>query len=542
MLKTMDGRCYLEILNSGIKNVLKYKKEINDLNVFPVPDGDTGTNMVMTLTAGYSSLKNNDYTLSDVANLFAAAAVFGARGNSGVIVSQFFKGMAESFDGTVDADCVLISKALENGCTRAYSAVAHPVEGTMLTVLKDAANAVKEKLPIQSVEELIDTYLAAAELSLKNTPELLPVLKKARVVDSGASGLVRFFQGAKMFLNGEEILDAVSKEIEVAVTIDYSKFNKNTVFNYGYCVSGLIQLKVETKDFDLEKFSEKLSTVGESVVVSLEQGKVNFHLHTPTLAPAFVVIQSVGELLTVQVDNMTVQEVMKEKEKFLVAEQDTESQFSVIAVAPNAFMQQKFLEMGADVVILGEIVPSAQDFLDAFEMVKTQEILVFPNSANTIMAAEQAAKMCASKEIETVNSRSVANCYVALSGLDFDGDVRSAKDCATESIAAVYEVGVCEATKNSVFESYQIEKGDYFAISNREVLSLSKSFTEALVTAVKKVAAERDCYLLTLFYGDAVSEARIEIIKEEIDALNLDVEVSTVYTGEKQYQAVIVFE
>ena len=172
MLKTMDGRCYLEILNSGIKNVLKYKKEINDLNVFPVPDGDTGTNMVMTLTAGYSSLKNNDYTLSDVANLFAAAAVFGARGNSGVIVSQFFKGMAESFYGVVAADCSLIASALENGCVRAYAAVAKPVEGTMLTVLKDASNAVKEKLPIQSVEELIDTYLVAAELSLKNTPEL----------------------------------------------------------------------------------------------------------------------------------------------------------------------------------------------------------------------------------------------------------------------------------------------------------------------------------------------------------------------------------
>ncbi len=541
MLKTMDGRCYLEILNSGIKNVLKYKKEINELNVFPVPDGDTGTNMVMTLTAGYSSLKNNDYTLSDVANLFAAAAVFGARGNSGVIVSQFFKGMAESFDGVVAADCSLIASALENGCVRAYAAVAKPVEGTMLTVLKDASNAVKEKLPIQSVEELIDTYLVAAELSLKNTPELLPVLKKAHVVDSGASGLVRFFQGAKMFLNGEEIVEDDLKE-EVAVTIDYSKFNKDTVFSYGYCVSGLIQLKVETKDFDLDNFSERLSTVGESVVVSLEQDKVNFHLHTPTLAPAFMELQEVGELLTVQVDNMTVQEVMKDNKKFLVADIDTESQFSVIAVAPNAFMQQKFLEMGADVVILGEIVPSAQDFLDAFDMVKTEEVLVFPNSANTILAAEQAAKMGGGKVIEIVNSRSVANCYVALSGLDFDADVHAAKECATESISAVYEVGVCEATKNSVFESYHIEKGDYFAISNKTVLSLSKSFTEALVTAVKKVAAERDCYLLTLFYGDAVNSARIEIIKEEIDALNLDVEVATVYTGETQYQAVVVFE
>ncbi len=542
MIKTMDGRCYLELLNSGIKNVLKYKKEINELNVFPVPDGDTGTNMVMTLTAGFSSLKKNEYTLSDVANLFAAAAVFGARGNSGVIVSQFFKGMAESFSGVIEADCNLISKALENGHLRAYSAVANPVEGTMLTVLKDASNAVKEKLPIETVENLIDIYLEAAEKSLSNTPELLPVLKKAHVVDSGGSGLVRFFQGAKMYLNGEKIVEETAKENEVAVTIDYSKFNKDTVFKYGYCVSGLIQLTIDNKEFDLEKFSLELSTVGESVVVSLEQDKVNFHLHTPVLAPAFASLQSVGELLALQVDNMTVQEVMKEKEKFLVAKQETESQFSVIAVAPNEFMQQKFLEMGADVVILGDIVPSAKDFLDAFDMTKTKEILVFPNSANTILAAEQAGKMCEDKIVEIVNSRSVANCYVALSGLDFDADVRTAKECATESISAVYEVGVCEASKNSVFGSYHIEKGDYFAISNKQVLSLSKSFTEALVDAVKQVAKERDCYLLTLFYGDAVSEARVEIIKETIDNLNLDVEVATVYTGETQYQAVIVFE
>ena len=239
MILKLDNLIFIDIIESGIKNLDLHRKIVNDLNVFPVPDGDTGTNMVMTLKYGYEAIKNKNASLCDIMNSFATGTVFGARGNSGVIISQFFKGIAEGVKDKEEIDCKTFALALGSGVNFAYASVAKPVEGTVLTVLKDATKAVIENLPLDNFDNLFETFLNAAKLSLEKTPNLLPILKKASVVDSGGAGMVYFFEGIVKYLNGEEIesLSDVAKE----EYIDLSLFNKDTKFEYGYCIEGLLQ-------------------------------------------------------------------------------------------------------------------------------------------------------------------------------------------------------------------------------------------------------------------------------------------------------------
>ncbi|MBR2974263.1 MAG: DAK2 domain-containing protein [Clostridia bacterium] len=266
MLKTIDGFCYLSFVQSGIRNLAKNKQKLNDLNVFPVPDGDTGTNMLMTLRYGYDAVKTNGH-LGDVANQLASYAVFGARGNSGVIVSQFFKGVASSLRDCPTADCSQFAKALVSGYKYAYKAVLKPVEGTMLTVLREAADQlVRDSL--DSFDDLVHQYLHYAKQCLQRTPDMLPVLKKAGVVDSGASGIVCFFEGVSSFLTGEEIV--IEDQDTPTQNVDLTQFDRHSRFPYGYCIEGVLQLNVEVERFDQARLQGKLASSGDSIVMTIE--------------------------------------------------------------------------------------------------------------------------------------------------------------------------------------------------------------------------------------------------------------------------------
>ena len=258
MLTTINGLQYLELLSLGVDNVERHQKTLNDLNVFPVPDGDTGTNMAMTMKQGLVAARSAPAVLSDVSASFSSAAVFGARGNSGVIVSQLFKGLAEGFRDTREADAAKLFEALRSGVRFAYASVARPIEGTILTVLREATDVLGAALPLDSVDEAIAIFLAAARESLEKTPELLPVLKKAGVVDSGASGIVYFFDGIDRGIRGVPPEDPDTEEsVPESRGIDLTLFNKDTRFEYGYCVEGLIQLNRTPSDFDYSEQEEE---------------------------------------------------------------------------------------------------------------------------------------------------------------------------------------------------------------------------------------------------------------------------------------------
>ncbi len=550
MMTQLDGLSYLHILHSGIQNVERYRTVLNDLNVFPVPDGDTGTNMLMTLRHGYEAIKDQDTSLGEVTQQFSSAAVFGARGNSGVIVSQFFKGLSEVLKDADVADSALLADALRSGYKYAYASVAQPVEGTILTVLKDASRAALDAQPLESVDATIDVFLAEAKKSLARTPDLLPILRKAGVVDSGGSGIVYFFEGVQKHLNGEPIESGVRKEEEelpASDVLDLSLFNKNTPFTYGYCTEGILQLKMDSEAFDYEDFKEDLADLGDSVVSSLESDKVKLHIHTKKPGRLIDFCQKYGEFLTVKIENMSVQHVQKEMlqkeaQKFLFDPNRVQTNYAVVAVASNLQMQQCFFDMGADVVILSDIAPSAQDFMDAFKLTGAKQILVFPNSANSILTSMQAGSLYKKGKVTVLNSRSIPECYATLSILDFDSTLDEAVTLANSILSELYQVAIYQAVKDVKYGSKEIRKNDFFALSGNKILAVQKTLEDITIHTVESVLRRKEYDVITLFYGKRILPEYVEHLLEELNRGDHDAEIAAVSTDEGVYDITVIFE
>ena len=542
MLKTINGSCFSDMIKYGINHLEKYCEQVNDLNVFPVPDGDTGTNMVMTLKNGIGVLNGNGGELSQIAQGFSNAAVFGARGNSGVIISQFFKGLAEGLKNVGEADVRAFSRALDAGCDYAYAAVATPVEGTVLTVMREASTVVRESLDdINSIDELVDVFLRQARITLDNTPNLLAILAKAGVIDSGGAGLVYFFEGVERYLKGEPLEDVQSQQ-NVAEFIDFSKFNRYSNFEFGYCTETLLQLTVDDKAFNPRAFTANLQQLGESIVTSFEGDKVKVHVHTHHPERVLAFCHEYGEFLTLKIENMSVQHTQT-VQKYLCATSTESSAFAVVAVAPNAAMQKMFSDMGADVVILSAEVPSSQDFVEAFEHVSANEILVFPNNANSILSARQAGKLYKKSKVTVLKSRSIAECYSALAVIDFgEDDVDNVVDDVEDTIDELYEVAFVRAAKNTRFGNRTIFKGDYFAMSGDDVLQSGGKLEYVVWLTVKDVVDDRDCNVINMFYGKNVSKEQIEAIAQEIQKAHFDVEVCLISTEDVTYDLILSFE
>lgn len=536
MLRTINAPTFLELLAQGIKSLEKNRKRLNDLNVFPVPDGDTGTNMLMTLRYGFESVRTLDEDLPTVSRRFATATSFGARGNSGVILSQFFGGLADGLAGSAEADAAVLSRALTQAYKSAYSSVAKPVEGTMLTVMRESAVALERALPCDSIDSAVSVYLAEARRSLERTPTLLPILKKAGVVDSGGSGVVCFFEGIEAYLRGEEI--TVEGEGESCEVFDFSLVSKDTRFDYGYCVEGLIQLRCEASDFDHASFKSGLERLGGSIVTTVVGDKLKIHIHTKRLAPLMELCQGIGEFLTVKIENMTLQNIKKKQSeepirKFLVREDGEPCDFAVVAVATNRTTQRMFSEMGADVVILSEVAPSSRDFVDSFAYVKDRKnILVFPNSSNSILTSMQAGTMFRDVPVTVINCRSAAECYAALAVMDFESDTASAIASAKEVISGLTEFSLYLANKDVRFGSKSIAKNNFFSLSNDRILDTGATLEQVTLGTLRRLLSENEFAVVTLFYNADMAEEYIEQLTEKIGELGFDVEVAAVMVGE----------
>ena len=535
-------------MESGVKNLEKNRKKLNDLNVFPVPDGDTGTNMVMTLRGGISAARELD-SLSAVSAKFAGNALFGARGNSGVIISQFFKGMASALENCDQADVKKLCDALKRGVEFAYSAVAKPVEGTMLTVLRESVYALSARDDVQYIDEAISILVAEAKASLKKTPELLPILKKAGVVDSGAYGVVCIFDGMRMKLVGEDIDIDDEEELAPPQNIDLDRFNKNTPFKHGYCVEGIIQLTIDECDFIHEAFKHEISCIGSSLVSSIEGDKIKLHVHVRSLGDLFNYCRRFGEFLTVKIENMSVQQIMneplkqeKKTEKFLHSDSDGNAEFATVAVATTPEMQRLFADMGADVVILSDIAPSSKDFMDAFELTGAKDILVFPNSSNSILASMQAGSFYKMGRVTVLNSRSLAECYACLCVMDFESSISDAVAIANSTISSLYQISVYRAEKDVIFGNRHISRNEFFALADKDIVSIGDTLANATVTAIKDAIKSRDCSVITLFYGKDISDEYIEILSSDLSRMCGGVEFATVATHDKTCDLTITFE
>lgn len=543
MIKTITASIYKSMVDYGIKNLEKHMRKVNDLNVFPVPDGDTGTNMVMTMKNGYAAIPESAETLSEAAQGFADGVVFGARGNSGVIVSQFFNGISKCFKEHAEADIKLLSKALDMGVEYAHKSVSKPVEGTILTVMRESSDKVRSTLAsIDNINQAVDILLRSAKISLDNTPNLLPVLEKAGVVDSGGAGLVYFFEGVKKYLDGDKIDLSSSEMAEITQSVDYTVFNRSSSFDLGYCTETLIQLTNGKDNFDYTEFVSHLGELGDSIVTSFDHDKVKVHIHTKTPENVLAYCHSFGEFLTLKIENMSVQHTQKTK-KYLCGEINENCKFACVAVAPDPIVQGMFVEMGVDCCILSAESPSSSEFIEAFKYTGANEILVFPNTSNSILSAMQAASLYKDAKVTVLNCRSVAECYASLAIVDFDSeDTREIVESVNETVRNIYVVSVVKAQKNITYGNKSIVKNEFFALAGEDILVTGDGLESVALQTVCEVTKSRDCSVLTVFCGKNVSKQQLDGFVEAVNALGLCIEVYIVPTEDGIHDLTLSFE
>ncbi len=542
MEKRIDGIAFRNMVDYAVRNLNKHVKIVNQLNVFPVPDGDTGTNMVTTIHKALMAVEESVVDLPSIAKKFARSVVFEARGNSGVIVSQFLKGVAERFYDVDVVDGALFIEALEKGVAYAYSSVATPVEGTMLTVLKDATLAVKREFdPEQTVEQIVDAFVVHAKVSLDNTPELLAVLKETGVVDSGGAGVVYLFEGMKKYLDNET-LESFDEDVGDQCAIDYEAFNRSSTFQYGYCTELLLQLLDAKENFDLKIFKSEISQLGDSLVISCDNDKVRVHIHTKQPEMVFALCHRYGEFLSVKVENMTVQHTEQTK-RILCSNAKSSGAFSVVAVAYDTAIQKLFVEMGADVVICCDENVSTKDYLDAFEMSEAEHIFVFPNSSDAILSAVQAKKLYQKAKVTVLNSRTIAECYAALPAIDFDeADIEKATDDITEIINNLYVVSIAKRDKGIRYVDKEINCDEYYSFSGKELIAISKSLGVTAIKTIAKVLKQHDKEIITIFHKKHIKEEEIAHIIEAAGEFGVCAEFFSVPTDSLPCELTISFE
>ncbi len=553
MYKQMDGALFRNLLDYGIRNLSAHSEEVNAQNVFPVPDGDTGTNMVTTLQNGYAAIGRESHALHRACEQFSGAVVYGARGNSGVIVSQFFKGFCrhltepEKKETATAADLIA---ALEQGVTYAYAAVSRPTEGTILTVVREATEYVARSGIADNSEadlhDLIKLFLHRAKISLESTPELLPVLKQAGVVDSGAMGIIFVFEGMMKFLLGEELREP-TEALPRAVT-DYARFHRKSEFTFGFCTELLMQLLDAAEPYDEPSLRKTLEGMGDSIVYSLERDKVKLHIHTKAPEQVLGLMRRYGELLSVKIENMTVQHTALPMEQDRVIRRVGRREvgsFAVVAVAQSKSMTELFGRMGASVVLSlnAAEAPSAQNFVQAYEAAECETILVFPNNPNYLLTARQAAELFDAGRVTVLPSGSVADCYAALAQMDFlSDDPTAVAEEAVQILSNVYDIRLTTAARDAVYEGVPLKEGEILALRGSSLLASGEDITSVACRVLTDTMEDEERDTLTVFYGLGVSRETLDALRAYSEERYLYLEISEVETEDPNGDVILSFE
>lgn len=541
--QTLDGIVFARMINSGAENLKKHAEEINNLNVFPIPDGDTGDNMLLTMMGGVYSDENACEKLSDVAKRVSGGMLLAARGNSGVILSQFFEGIKNGFEGLDSAQVTEIEKAFKQGVEQAYKAVMTPTEGTILTVVREAteyACGCNTKTP----EEFLNAFISEAKMSLARTPELLPVLKKAGVVDSGAAGLIYILDGMLKGINGKVQLDQ-SYVTENSGELDFDAFDEDSVLEFGYCTELLVRLqnaKCDIASFDLKVITDYLKTVGDSIVTVRNGSIIKIHVHTMTPEKVLQFCRVYGEFLKVKIENMSLQhnntafyseQPKKEKKKF-----------GIVTVLSGEGLKQFFAERGADVVIDGgqSMNPSTEDFLKAFEKANAETIFVLPNNSNIILAAKQAADLYKKSEVRVIESKTIGDGYAALSMFDeSSGDVDTITECLNEAMKGVITAEISHCVRDAEIDGAQMHTGDYIGFKGKQLLAVNGNRMAALMQSI--VELEFSNYdICILIYGKDVSEDEAFFAEKQLKSLYPYKEIYTYGGMQSVYDYILILE
>ena len=550
---------------SGSNNISKYKKQINELNIFPVPDGDTGTNMSMTIGAAAEEMKGLDdsSTAAQVAKKAASSMLRGARGNSGVILSLLFRGISKGLEGREEISAEDLVAALELGVEEAYKAVMKPTEGTILTVARVAAERGREALEMGSDPvQVWDAVCMGAADALEDTPNLLPVLKKAGVVDAGGQGLCLIFEGMlSVFRSGIVLECGLSEEEKAQETAEFFRnvaAEFDSEINFTYCTEFIVgrDPEIQKDPLELRLF---LETIGDCVVVVDDDEIIKTHVHTENPGDALQAALQYGQLLTVKIENMKEQhrkaaeanEARKaaaaekpQPEKARLEPQEPTEEMGFISVAAGDGLKGLFMDLGcANVVSGGQTMnPSTEDLLEAVLATPAKKVFILPNNKNIIMAAEQTIPLCTDREVIVIPTRTIPQGLSAMLAFDPDSDAQTNQEAMLEAAGNVDTGLVTFAARDSEYGGHTIRHGDILGLKNGKLEYIEKDPVAACVRVTRSFATKHTSFI-TLIYGEGITQEQAEEAKRTLEnKLHSDVEITLVDGGQPVYYFIISVE
>ncbi len=552
----IKGNILRDAIISGANNIQNQRVRIDALNVFPVPDGDTGTNMGMTMNAAKEELLrlDDDATVEQVAKATSSALLRGARGNSGVITSLLFRGFANGLKGKDVATAADLANALDIGVKAAYKAVMKPTEGTMLTVARVAGEkSIALESENMSALEMWDAIIEYAQETLDQTPEMLPVLKKAGVVDAGGEGVVVIFKGMRAVFNGEPIISSSEKSNQNVDTIHIDEeFDEDGgEIEFGYCTEFIvIKPEDQSKQKEVQSLRSYLETLGDSVVVVDDEEIIKCHVHTNDPGLAIQEAITFGELTKLKVDNMRLQYAEKQKEREAKKAKslsgvpiNPDIPFGFVAVAAGNGIEQLFKDLGVNHVVSGgqTMNPSTEDILSAIEATPSQTVFVLPNNKNIIMASEQAAKL-SSRSVKVIPTRTIPQGLGAMLAFD-ESEGEDANTIAMHKASDRVGTGqITYAARDSDFDGFKIKEGELLALENGKVAFVETDLTKCAVKLTKNLV-KKDSSFVTVIYGSDVNEEKAEEIELAIkEKLPKDIDIALIKGDQPVYYLIISVE
>jgi len=555
--QTVSGTLFKKMVTNGAVNLKNNHKEIDHLNVFPVPDGDTGTNMQMTMMAGIKEVNNLDsQSIVDISKILSRGLLMGARGNSGVILSQFFRGVYSEI-AKIDNGSATIQEfiqALVGGYQMAYRAVMDPVEGTILTVVRESAEkVVRESSKLNSVEEVLKLYLEQARETLIKTPDLLPVLKEAGVVDSGGAGFIKIIEGWVMALEGQ-MLNEAEVQSQPQAREHYQGAENLGAFDikFGYCTEFIVKLHKPEK-FNEKFMKDPLSQMGDSLVVVTDDDLLKVHVHTNQPGVALTLAQKYGDLQTIKIDNMRIQhsnimpgedahehkEVKKDANK--VAKK--KAKYGIIAVGSGEGIKDAFTELGVDLVIDGgqTMNPSTEAFVKAVESLNCEHIMILPNNKNIILSAEQSLDLCPNRSIRVLKTKNIAHGYASLMAFDPTAEIDDNFEAMMSIVNNMRSGEITYAVRDTELNGVVIKNNDFIGITRGEILVSTPSRLDTAKALLEDMIDENR-EIITIFYGLQSDEDELELIVAHAKKLNPDIEVDLIEGKQDIYSYIIAVE
>jgi len=547
--KTINGPLYANMIAGGAAKLNHNRVVVNELNVFPIPDGDTGDNMYMTIDSGICAVSDGaDDALGTTSQRIAKGMLLGARGNSGVILSRIFAGISEGLRGVKSADLSTFSKALENGVAESYRAVQTPVEGTILTVYSDAVRYANARMNEHSdFESYFEDFLQELRASLDRTPMLLDVLRESGVVDSGGAGFVYIAEGMQDALHGKTFSNEGVQPASAA-KININAFTEEDTLHFGYCTEFLLRLQTKkvgpVSAFDEKPLIDWLIANGDSVVAFRDDSILKVHIHTMTPETILSHCHDYGEFLTLKIENMMLQHHETTIRNNYSKKRKPHKKFGIVAVAAGAGIRKTFLSIGADAVVDGgqSMNPSTESFLEAFAEVNADTILVFPNNSNIILTAEQAAALYSDAEVRVMPSHTIGECYAALSLLDISSeDIQKIEENSVAIMQSVKTGTVSKASRTTERDGVSVREGDYIGYCDGTIYADSADAADAALRLANALHAD-DFGILLLVRGSDADEKEAEAVRSALEQAHPLTEVILLDGGQPIYDYIMILE